>query len=179
MKIKAKKIVSSSKYLDFVASTFVNKNNAEDTWYSVERGNGGKTVLVAAIVGNKLVVTKEFRVAIGGYEWALPAGLVEEGDSVEETAKRELKEETNLDLESIIEKTPFMTNSAGLTNEVVSIVFARAKGQISQVGTEQSEDIETFLMDKQEVENLMKDEKKIFSAKAWLIFKRFMRDGGW
>jgi len=179
MKIKGKKIISSSKYLNFIATKFVNTNNIEDTWYSVERGNGGKTVLVAAIVGNKLVVTKEFRVAIGGYEWALPAGLVEEGDSIEKTAKKELKEETNLDLEKIIEKTPFMTNSAGLTNELVSIVFCRANGQVSQEGTEQSEDIETFLMDKQDVENLMKDEKKVFSAKAWLIFDRFIREGSW
>ena len=178
MKIIGKKIISSSKYLNFVASTFVDKNNIEDVWYSVERGNGGKTVLIAATVDNKLVVTKEFRVAIGNYEWALPAGLVEEGDTIEETAKRELKEETNLELESIIEKTPYMTNSAGLTNEVVSIVFVKAKGKISQEGTEQHEDIETFLMDKQEVQSLMKNEKKIFSAKAWLIFDKFVQ-GGW
>jgi len=122
------------------------------------------------------VVTKEFRVAIGGYEWALPAGLVEEGDTVEKTAKKELKEETNLDLLEIVEKTPFLTNSAGLTNEVVSIVFVRAEGQINQEGTEQTEDIETFLMNKQEVKNLMKDKKKVFSAKAWLIFDRFVRE---
>lgn len=179
MKIKGKKIISYSKYLNFVATTFVNKNNIEDVWYSVERGNSGKTVLVAAIVGKKLVVTKEFRVAIGDYEWALPAGLVEDGDTIEETAERELKEETNLELESIVEKTPFMTNSSGLTNEVVSIVFAYAKGQISQDGNEQAEDIETFLMDKHEVKNLMKNEKKIFSAKAWLIFDKFVREGRW
>ncbi|MEN8121040.1 MAG: NUDIX hydrolase [Bacteroidota bacterium] len=179
MKIKGKKIISSSKYLNFVATTFVNKNNVEDVWYSVERGNSGKTVLIAAIVDNKLVVTKEFRVAIGDYEWALPAGLVEEGDTIEETAERELKEETNLELESIVEKTPFMTNSAGLTNEVVSIVFVHAKGQISQDGNEQTEDIQTFLMDKTEVQNLMNDEKKIFSAKAWLIFDKFVNEGSW
>lgn len=179
MKIKEKIIISSSKYLNFVATTFENKNNNEDVWYSVERNNNGKTVLIAAIVGNKLVVTKEFRVAIGDYEWALPAGLVEEGDTIEETAERELKEETNLELESIVKRTRFMTNSAGLTNEVVSIVFAYAKGQIGQDGNEQTEDIETFLMDKIEVQNLMKDERKIFSAKAWLIFDKFVREGSW
>jgi len=178
MKILAKKIISSSKYLNFVATTFVNKNNKEDIWYSAERGNDGKTVLIAATINSKLVVTKEFRVAIGNYEWALPAGLVEVGDTVEKTAKKELKEETNLDLIEIVEKTPFMTNSAGLTNEVVSIVFAKATGKISQERTEQSEEIETFLMNKQEVNELMKDSSKIFSAKAWLVFDKFIR-GGW
>jgi len=178
MRILGKKIISSSKYLNFVATTFVNKNNIESVWYSVERNNGGKTVIVAATVDDKLVVLKEFRVAIGDYEWALPAGLVEEGDTIEKTAKKELKEETNLELLEIVEKTPFMTNSAGLTNEVVSIVFARAEGQIGQDGNEESEEIETFLMNKLEVENLMNDQKKIFSAKAWLIFDKFVR-GGW
>ncbi len=177
MKIVGKKIVSNSKYLNFVATTFVNKNNVEGVWYSVERNNDGKTVLIAATVGDKLVVTKEFRVAIGGYEWALPTGLVEDGDSIEKTAKKELKEETNLELLEIVEKTPFMTNSAGLTNEVVSIVFARAKGQVGQQGNEQTEEIETFLMDKQEVEHLMNDQTKIFSAKAWLIFEKFVHMG--
>ena len=179
MKIKRKKIISKSKYLNFVATTFENKSNVEDVWYSVERNNNGKTVLIAAIVDNKLAVTKEFRVAIGGYEWALPAGLIEEGDTIEETAVRELKEETNLELESIVKRTRFMTNSAGLTNEVVSIVFAYAKGQVGRDGNEKTEDIETFLMDKIEVQNLMKDEKKMFSAKAWLIFDKFVREGSW
>ena len=179
MKILKKKTISSSKYLNFVSTLYLNNNNKESEWFSVERGNEGKTVLIAATVGNKLVVTKEFRVAIGGYEWSLPAGLVEEGDSVEKTAKKELKEETNLDLIELIDKTPYMTNSAGLTNEVVSIVFVTAKGETGQQGNEQSEDIETFLMDKGEVKSLMQDKSKVFSAKAWLIFDRFVRNGGW
>jgi len=179
MKILGKKIISSSKYLDFVSTSYLNMNNKESEWFSVERKNDGKTVLIAATVDDKLVVTKEFRVAIGGYEWALPAGLVEEGDSVEKTAKKELKEETNLDLIEIIERTPYMANSAGLTNEVVSIVFATAKGKTSREGNEQSEDIETFLLNRDEVKSLMQDKKKVFSAKAWLIFDRFVREGGW
>lgn len=174
MKILNKEIITKSKYLNFVATRFVNKNQEESIWYSAERNNGGKTVIVAAIVDDKLVITKEFRVPIGGYEWALPAGLVDENESIETTAIRELKEETNLDLTKIVRTTPFMTNSAGLTNEVVSIVFAYAKGKISQAGNEQSEEIQTFLMDKNQVKSLMNDSSKIFSAKAWLIFDIFV-----
>ncbi|MCF6241364.1 MAG: NUDIX hydrolase [Bacteroidales bacterium] len=178
MKILKKEIISSSKYLNFVATKFINKNNEESIWYSAERNNGGKTVVIAAIADNdKLVVTKEFRVPIGGYEWALPAGLVDENESIETTAIRELKEETNLELTKIVKITPYMTNSAGLTNEMVSIVFAYAKGEINQSGNEQSEEIETFLMSKVEVKQLMNDKSKTFSAKAWLIFDKFINQG--
>lgn len=177
MKILKKEIISTSKYLNFVATKFINKNNEESIWYSAERNNGGKTVIIAAILDNKLVVTKEFRVPIGTYEWALPAGLVDENENIESTAKRELKEETNLDLIKIKQITPFMTNSAGLTNEVVSIVFCYAKGETSQLGNEQSEEIQTFLMDKEELKKLMNDKSKIFSAKAWLIFDKFINQG--
>lgn len=177
MKILKKEIVTSSKYLNFVATKFINKNKEESIWYSAERPNGGKTVIIAAITNDKLVITKEFRVPIGGYEWALPAGLIDENESVETTARRELKEETNLDLTKIIQVTPFMSNSAGLTNEVVSIVFCYAQGVVNQLGNEQSEEIETFLMDKNEVLSLMNDQNKVFSAKAWLIFDKFIHQG--
>ncbi len=177
MKILKKEIVSSSKYLNFVATKFINKNNEESIWYSAERSNGGKTVIIAAIQDDKLVVTREFRVPIGGYEWALPAGLVDENESIETTARRELKEETNLELTKIVQVTPFMTNSAGLTNEVVAIVFCYAQGNVNQSGNEQSEEIETFLMNKKELIDLMNDKSKIFSAKAWLIFDKFIHQG--
>ena len=179
MKILGKKIISKSKYLNFVAREFINQLGENDLWYSAERPNKGKTVLVAATVEGKLVVTKEFRVAIDDYEWSLPAGLVDGDEKPEETAKRELKEETNLDVEEVISVSPYLYNTAGMTNEVVSIVFVRASGSINQLANESSEEIKTFLMNKSEVEQVMKDENKKFSAKAWLIFDKFIREGAW
>ncbi|MBN1252926.1 MAG: NUDIX hydrolase [Bacteroidales bacterium] len=177
MKILGKKIISKSKYLNFVAREFINQNGENDFWYSAERPNSGKTVIVAATVDDKIVVTKEFRVAIDDYEWSLPAGLVDGNEKPEETAIRELKEETNLDVEKVISVSPYLYNTAGMTNEVVSIVFVKAGGTINQLANESSEEIKTFLMNKSDIQNLINDRNKKFSAKAWLIFDRFIKEG--
>ena len=44
----------------------------------------------------KLVVTKEFRVPIWDFEYGFPAGLIDDGEDVETTVARELKEEVRL-----------------------------------------------------------------------------------
>lgn len=179
MKIIRKQIIKSTKYLNFVETEFLNKNDQHSKWYSAERPNLGKTVLIAALHGNKLVVTREFRVPIGNFEWSLPSGLVDGNESASETAIRELKEETNLNLIEIKETTPFLINSAGMSNEVVSIVFCTADGRISDSGTESSEEISCFLMDREQLAKLINDTSKKISAKAYLIFDRFIHGRLW
>jgi len=179
MKILGKEVLYQSKYLNFVGIKFINRNNQEDTWYSAERANGGKTVVIAAILQDKLVVTREFRIPIHDYEWALPAGLVDGDEMPEETAKRELKEETNLDLVSVKSYTPYLYNTAGMTNEVVSMVYCHARGTIDQSGNEKTEDIQCFLFDKAQLEELILDKSKKISAKAYMVFERFIKGDLW
>jgi len=54
----------------------------------------------------KVVMTREFRYPIMDYEWSFPAGLIDKGESIEVAAARELKEETGLKMEKVIEETP-------------------------------------------------------------------------
>lgn len=48
--------------------------------------------------GEKLLLNREFRLSMGDWIYSFPAGLIEPGETPEETARRELKEETGLDL---------------------------------------------------------------------------------
>ena len=179
MRILGKEVLYKSRYLNLVGIRFIDKSGQEGTWYSAERSNGGKTVVIAALLDNKLVVTREYRVPIQDYEWALPAGLVDGEELPEETAERELKEETNLDLISISGKTPFLYNTAGMTNEMVSIVYGHARGTIGQTGNEQTEEIQSFLMDEKQLLEIVNDGNNKISAKAYLIFGRFIKGDLW
>jgi ADP-ribose pyrophosphatase len=176
MKILQKTIIASSPYLNFVEIRFINKNNTESSWYSAERVGNRRAVIIVAYVGEKLVVTKEYRVPLGGFEWSFPAGLIDAGEDIEMAAHRELKEETGLNITEIEKISPFVYNTAGLSNESIAFIFAKAAGTIDYSGNEENENIEVFLMDKAQIKQLLNTPDIMISAKAWLIFEAFANE---
>ena len=44
--------------------------------------------------GEKILLNREFRMAVGRWVYNFPAGLIDEGETPEQAARRELKEET-------------------------------------------------------------------------------------
>ena len=126
-------------------------------------------VIIATIDGERgkmLVVTKEFRVPIWDYEYGFPAGLIDDGEDITETVRRELKEETGLDLLKITHVSTPVYSSAGLTDESCLMVLADAEGEVSDTWLEDGEDIETLLLDVDGIKGLLSSGKRI-AAKAW------------
>jgi len=169
-------VIATTDYLTLKARKIQKGENAY-FWEYVSRKNGEKSVAIAATDPfGRLVVTKEYRPSINDYEWGFPAGLVDVGETPRDTAIREMKEETGLDIINIRLISPFACNSAGLTDEVTAMVFADVEGKMSTEGLEGTEDITTFLMSPNEVtEHLSR--KLIFAAKAWIVMERFSRTG--
>ena len=61
--------------------------------------------------------------------WALPGGFVDYGETVEEAARREAKEETDLDVTALTQFHTYSDPSRDSRGHMVSVVFtARAKG---------------------------------------------------
>ncbi len=178
--------ITNEKWLNLFKVQYINSKNNVCNWIFASRKKSplkenkpDAVVLVVTIdtpEGRKLVVTKEYRVTINDYEYGFPAGLIDPGMTIEETVEKELKEETGLDLVRIIGKSNNVISSAGLSDESVVMVFVEASGEISTEHQEDTEDIETFLYDIDDIHKLLASDKKV-GAKGWGILYYFATIG--
>ena len=103
MDITGYKKITDKKWLNLFDVAYRDKNGQSKVWEVVSRKAHPKCITGAfdppdAVVivpfhtgENKMVVIREHRVALAGYEYALPAGLIDAGESIETTSRRELK----------------------------------------------------------------------------------------
>lgn len=141
----------------------------------------------------KLLLTYEFRYPTGQYLLSVPAGLVDKADEAKAnpvfaTAKRELQEETNIDLsdEDKFEiVNPLLFSTPGMTDEsnaLVSIVIAdESRLCLSQEGAEGTECFDGFVtLTKQDAMRIFKqgkDDNGIFySVYTWAALMYFVSD---
>lgn len=147
------------------------------------KDNKFDAVVIVATVdtpeGRRVVVTKEYRAPIDDYEYGFPAGLIDPGMTVEETAEKELKEETGLDMVKITDYSNQVVSSAGLSDESVIIVFVEAKGEISSKYQEDTEDIKAFLYDIKDVRDLLSNRfvYDVYSTENSLAYRNSKKVG--
>ncbi|MCP4755691.1 MAG: NUDIX hydrolase [Proteobacteria bacterium] len=125
----------------------------------------------------KLVVVREFRIPLGGYQYSFPAGLMDEGESAEETCRRELKEETGLNVTRIKKMSPALFSSSGTSDESIVLASVECEGEPSNEGNESSEDIRVILLSPQEASRLCVEPKIKFNLRTWLILTAFAQTG--
>ena len=113
--------------------------------------------------GVVIVATDEYRMSVGDYVYNFPAGLIDEGETPEVAAKRELKEETGLDLIVIEDKLYDSYSAIGFSNETNAVVIGKASGKFAP-STSTFEEISAAWYSKQEVKELLKD--KHFAART-------------
>ena len=113
--------------------------------------------------GEKLLLNREFRLSMGDWIYSFPAGLIEPGETPEETARRELKEETGLDLVNIKEILPLCYSAVGFSNETNLCAVGTAAGTF-QESSSAVEEIEAGWYTKEDVRRLL--QSSLFTART-------------
>lgn len=189
MKIIDSTIVKKIRFVTLFAISYLDRKGNTKRWHMVSRGEQPKCITGenqrpdAAIIvpyhrrEQKLVVIREYRVPVGDYQYGFPAGLLDPGENLTVAAGRELHEETGLDLVKVYRHSPAIFSSAGITDESIAMVFAEVEGTPSIRHNQDSEDIEIFLMGRQEVRDILHRSDIFFGARSWLVMDAYSRVG--
>ena len=193
-KIQSLKSLVETKFVSLYDVEYKNKNGEKKHWMVSSRKDKeelekiyleNKEDKVDAVVicafhksENKLVLINQYRVPINKYIYELPAGLVDNNENIETSVRRELKEETGLDLISInkINSKDKLYLSPGMTDESVAFVYCLCDGQLSDKYQEEDEDITPLLISKKEAKNILEGKDSI-DIKAYLILQMFEKLG--
>ncbi|QLQ78863.1 hypothetical protein HG537_0B02110 [Torulaspora globosa] len=157
--LKSRKAESDEcKWIGLEKLTYLDPNGNEREWDSAVRLTRGKGdvdgIGILAILKYKdgtpdeILLQKQFRPPVEGVCIEMPAGLIDEGESIATAALRELKEETGY-VGKIVAQGPVAFNDPGFTNTNLSLVTIEidmsAKENIDpQPSLEDGEFIECF-----------------------------------
>ena len=107
--------------------------------------------------GERILVSREYRMAMGQWIYNFPAGLIDPGETPEESAKRELWEETGLELVRIDDILDNSYSAVGFSNERNICVFGAATGEFRK-STSDAEEIVPGWYTKEEMKKLLRTE---------------------
>jgi len=164
--------VKDGKYLKNYELTYLNKAGREKKFEIVSRkelkttedlGKSASGVSIVAIYEGKLLLLHEFRMGVNKHIYNLCAGMIEEGETIEECIERELFEETGLRVKQIRTILPPSYAAVAISDVKTYIAFADVEGEISD-HTSDNEEIKAAFYSKEEVKKLL--DTKEFSSRA-------------
>lgn len=174
------KKVHQGKYLKNYEITYLNRAGKHKTYEMVSFNEmndlsqlGQKTngISIAAVVGDRLLLLREFRMAVAQSIYNLCAGMIEADEAIEDAIRRELYEETGLSVKRIIKILPPSFAAVGISDTQTSLCFVEAEGEIDFHGSA-NEEISAVLYTKNEVEKLLNTER--FSSRSQLVAYSFV-----
>ena len=107
--------------------------------------------------GERILVNREYRMAMAQWIYNFPAGLIDPGETPEESAKRELWEETGLRLVRIDDILDNSYSAIGFSNERNICIFGSADGTFRK-STSDAEEIVPGWYTKEEMLKLLRTE---------------------
>lgn len=166
--------VKDGKYLKNYEITYQNKAGKEKKYEIVSRrelagiedvGGAPSGVSIIATMNDKLLLLHEFRMGVNRMIYNLCAGMIEDGESIEECIARELYEETGLRISKIKKILPPSFAAVAISDTTTYIALVEAEGEFSDHSSD-NEQIEAAFYSREEVRRLL--ESEAFSSRAQL-----------
>lgn len=182
MKLLHMEKVKDGKYLKNYELTYLNKAGREKKYEIVSRseipspealGKQVNGVSIVAFHEDKMLLLREFRMGVNRFVYNLCAGMLNEGESLEECIQRELYEETGLSVKKIRSILPPSFAAVGFSDVKTQIAFVDAEGDFEDHSSE-NEQITADFYTKEEVRELLETEE--FSSRAQLAAYFFCRE---
>ena len=188
-----RRTIEGTKYLSFCeVDVYAHGNTNPSKYYYASRNpdkdvaSGPDAVFVLAYNDTDVVLTKQLRPPLGKRVIALPAGLVEPGESYIDAALRELKEETNATEAKVTLVSPMVCLSAGLSDETGVIVFVEVADThyIKYAGNDPMEaDLSAFVVKIDQIDSFIQEESRrsdtIFDSKCWFALQLVRASKAW
>lgn len=142
-----KTLLHATRWLQLIDRNYRTRTGEHKAWSYIERiGNREAVVVVPRTRDGRLLLIRQFRVPFAADVIEFPAGLIDDGETPQQAALRELREETGFS-GTVTGCTGPDCTSPGLTTETIYTVTALIGDRpVTEKSPEASEQIEEMLV---------------------------------
>ncbi|MBF0276861.1 MAG: NUDIX hydrolase [SAR324 cluster bacterium] len=156
--------------MDSIEISYQDASGSTRLWECVHRKNRSDAVIIIPylVPSGKYILIKQFRPPVNAYILEFPAGLIDAGETPEQAAVRELKEETGY-LGKVCHTTPRLFTSPGMLSEACYFSFLEVdelleSNQNPLSNPDPEEFIEVFSLATEDIADFIENEKSSGTA---------------
>lgn len=134
-----------------------------------DHGKADAAMMFCMYKNGDVALIKQFRPAINSYVYESPAGLIDAGENAIDTVKREVFEETGLQVLDCYELIKPSYTSEGMSDESLSVWMCEVDGEPDTSHKEENEDIEVVTVKAKDILRFLKEENVSIKTSMMLL----------
>lgn len=171
---------SEAKWITLKKIKYSDAEGKERLWECAERttrkSSGIDAVAVLALIRSKTnafplstIIIEQYRPPIDRFIIEMPAGLIDEGETPEQAAIRELEEETGFRASGVVESTPVIVSDPGMTTANMKLVVLNVELVDKMEAPEQKLEAGEFIVKRVVELAKLNDELRAYDSKGFVV----------